>query len=779
MVTVRKFGAGRSIRRAEDRRLLTGAGRFMDDVNRAYLAHGFVLRSPHAHARIVSIDTEAAQAAPGVLLVLTGADVVAEGLGALPCLAPVANRDGTRCHIGGWTLLAAEKARYAGDGVAFVVAETPAQARDAAELIDIGYEVMAPVVDTGSATAAKDQVWDDCPSNLCCDWAYGETAKADAAFADAAHVTTLDLINNRVVVASMETRGALAEYAPGEQRWTLHVGSQGVHGMRRGLAGVFGIGLNQLRVVTPEVGGGFGMKAVPYPEYALVMWAAKTLRRPVKWIGERSDAFLSDTHGRDHVTHAELALDEVSRMLAIRMHVTANMGAYISAFAPTIPTEPGILMAAAVYSIPAVDLSCKLVYTNTTPVEAYRGAGRPEAAYVVERLVDKAARETGLDPTELRRRNFIPPEAFPHRTVTGLTYDSGEYARNLDHALGHAGWARRAARKAEARARGKLLGMGMAYYIEICGTGAPEAARLKFDSSGELTVLVGVGPSGQGHETAFAQIASDWLGVPFDRIRVITGDTDANDYGHGTGGSRSLQTAGAALGLAAEKIVEKGRRIAAHMMEAAEVDVSFDDGRFAISGTDRSVAIEEVVRRAFQPAALPSGLEPGMDELGYFKQDAFTFPNGCHIAEVEVDPETGLIEVLRYLLVDDFGTVMNPLLVAGQVHGGVAQGLGQALLESAAYDADGQLLTGSFMDYCLPRAGDLPGIEFHYNEVPSPANPLGVKGCGEAGCVGGPPALVNAVLDALSEYGIDHIDMPITPQAVWRAIQVATRAGAA
>jgi len=770
MITVRKFGAGKSVRRTEDRRLLTGDGRYLDDVNLAFQAHGHVLRSPHAHARIKSIDTEAAEAAPGVLLVLTGADIEAEGLGTLPCVAPVRNRDGSRCHMGKWSLLAADKARYAGDGIAFVVAESLDQARDAAELIEGEYEMLPPVVETGGAIDAAAQVWDDCPRNLCGDWASGEVEKTDAAFAAAAHVTEIDLVNNRIVVASMETRGALADYVLGEDRWTLHVGSQGVHSMRGALVGVFGIGLNQLRVITPDVGGGFGMKSACFPEYALVMWAARTLRRPVKWIGDRSDAFLSDTHGRDHVTHGELALDAEGRILGLRMHITANMGAYLSIFAPTIPTEPGALMASGVYAIPAVDLSCKLVYTNTTPVEAYRGAGRPEAAFVVERLVDKAARETGLDPVELRRRNFIAPDAFPYRAVTDLKYDSGDYARSLDDAAKHIGWAERNTRKKEALARGKLLGTGLAYYIEICGTGAPEAARLKFDASGELTVFVGTGPSGQGHETAFAQIASDWLGAPFEKIRVVTGDTDANDYGHGTGGSRSLQTAGPAMGLAAEKIIEKSRKVAAHMMEAAEVDVSFEDGRFEIPGTDKAVTIQEVVKRAFQAGRLPPELEPGMDELGYFKQEGFTFPNGCHVAEVEIDPETGEIDLVRYLSVDDFGKVMNPLLVAGQVHGGVAQGVGQALWEGASYDAGGQLATGSFIDYCLPRADDFPAIEFHYNEVPSPANPLGVKGCGEAGCVGGPPAVVNAVVDALAGYGIDHIDMPVTAQSVWRAI---------
>ncbi len=780
MVTVRKYGAGQAIRRTEDKRFLTGHGRYADDVNLARQAHGHVLRSPHAHARIKKIDAKAALAAPGVLAVLTAADVVADKLGSLPCQAPVNNRDGTPCAQPPHPLLAGDKARYVGDAIAFIVAETQSQARDAAELVKVDYDVLPAVADLRAALKpGAALVWDEIKGNLCADWFQGDKAKTDAAFAKAHHVTKVDLVNNRVVVASMEPRGMVGMYEPGNDSFTLYACSQGVHSVRGVMAGdIFKVSTNQMRVITTDVGGGFGMKAVPYREQALVLWAAKRLGRPVKWMGDRSDAFVSDTHGRDHLTHAELALDKDGKILGLRVAGIANMGGYLSCWGPCIPTEPAGAMHAAVYSIQNVDISFKLVFTNTTPVEAYRGAGRPEAAYVVERIVDAAAAEIGMAPDELRRRNFIAPAAFPHSTVTGLTYDSGNYETNMKDAMKAADWAGFDARRKESAKRGKLRGMGMAYYIEICGTGGSEMAEIRFDASGPVTVMVGTQSNGQGHETVYAQMVADKLGVPFESVRVLMGDTNAVSYGSGTGGSRSLQTCGPAVQNACEKVITKAKKIAAHMLEAAEADIAFDDGTFKIAGTDKQVSFDDVRKRAFQAGRLPVEVEPGLDETAVFKQTSFTFPNGCHICEVELDPDTGHTDIARYTIVDDFGRVMNPMLVAGQVHGGVVQGLGQAFHEGCAYDESGQLLTGSFMDYGVPRAGDMPNFDFHYNEIPSPANPLGVKGCGEAGSVGAPPAAVNAVCDALRPLGIKHIDMPISPQRVWAAVQGARKVAA-
>ena len=771
MVTLRRFGAGQSVRRTEDRRLLMGHGRYTSDVSLPHQLHGQVLRAPHAHARIARIETRAAAAAPGVRLVLSAAELAAAGARPYPCIAPVLNRDGTPCHMTEWPALAVERVRYVGEGVAFIVADTISQARDAAELVEVDYEPLPAVTGTAATIGSGIEVWPDAPANLCCDWAFGDPGATEAVFARAHHVTTLDLVNNRIVVAPMETRGIVGEYRPGDERYSLHISSQSVHGMRGALADALGVPTNRLHLVTPDVGGAFGMKGVPFPEYVLVLVAARLTGRPVKWIAGRGEAFLSDTHGRDHATRAELALDAEGRFLAIRARMIANMGAYLSYFGPCVPTEPAALMLAGAYAIPSVDVSCKLVYTHTVPVDAYRGAGRPEASYVVERLVDKAARETGIGPAELRRRNLVEKGRFPCATATGLTYDSGDYARNLADALEHAGWAGAAGRKAEAAARGRLRGIGMSYYIEICGTGGSELAEARVDGAGNVTLMVGTQSVGQGHETAFAQVLSTWLGVPMARIRVIEGDSEVVGDGRGSGGSRSLQTAGPAILMAAERVVAKAQAIAADMLEAAPADMAYNDGTFEVAGTDRRVSFDAVAARAHQPDALPPGMEPGLDETANYRQQAFTFPNGCHICEVEVDPETGAIDVLAYVVTDDFGRVINPMLVEGQVHGGVAQALGQALLERTAYDRAGQLLSASFMDYCIPRAGDMPGIAFHYNEFPSPSNPMGVKGCGESGCVGGPAAFVSAVLDALEPRGVRHLDMPLTPERVWRAIR--------
>ena len=773
-VAFRKYG--QSPPRTEDGRLLQGTGCFTDDINIPRQAFGFVLRSPHPHARIVSLDRAAARALPGVLGVFTGEDVAAAELGFLPCISPQRNRDGTLCAVPPYPLLAQGRVRFAGEGVAFVVAESLALARDAAERIEVRYEVLPAVVETARALDADaPPIWD--AGNLCLDWALGDESAVDSVFRDAAHVTRLDLVNNRIIVASMEPRGAVAQYDAGLDAFTLHCGTQGAHNLRGHIETVLKVPSNRVRVITRDVGGGFGMKTAPYPEYLLTLFAAKTLGRPVKWISDRSEAFLSDAQARDQVTHAELALDRDGRFLALRIDTIANMGAYLSTFAPEVPTVPAASMHCGVYGIPKVFAHVRCAFTNTTPVEAYRGSGRPEAAYTVERLVDQAARELGIDPAELRRRNFVAPEKFPFRTATGLTYDSADYARCLDDALELSRWHAFDSRRAEANARGRLRGIGMAAYTEICGIGAQEFARLKFDASGAVTLLVGTQSTGQGHETVFAQVAADILRLPMDRIRVVQGDTEAVDYGRGTGGSRSLQIVGPAIRLAGERLIAKARRIAAHALEAAEADLVFDEapesglGRFAVAGTDRALGWTEVIARAFASTKLPPEIEPGLSEHAHYKQEAYSFPNGCHVAEVEIDPATGALDVVAYIAVDDFGRIVNPALVMGQVHGALAQGLGQALVERCAYDAaSGQLATGSFMDYALPRAADFPAPVTKWNEVPSPANPLGVKGCAEAGCVGGPPAVVNAVIDALAPLGFTAIDMPVTSEVIWRAI---------
>jgi carbon-monoxide dehydrogenase large subunit len=777
-----QFGIGQPIRRVEDRRFITGHGSYLDDISRPRQVHAFMLRSPHAHARINSIDASAALSAPGVLAVLTGEDLARDGIGPIPCVSGVNNRDGSAAVLPPRPAIAHDRVRHVGDTVAMVVAETSAAARDAAELIAIDYEPLPAVVDTGEALqAGRPQVWDEAPGNLCFDWEVGDHAAVERAMAGARHRIALKLVNNRVVVNSMEPRGALGEYDAGEDSYTLWSSTQGSHFVRNLLASsVFQVAENRIRVVTRDVGGGFGMKLFVYPEHVLVLWAAKKLGRPVKWVPDRSDAFMTDTQGRDNLTRLELALDEELRFLGLAVELVANMGAYLSNYAPEIPTISGAVMYSGVYAIPAIHVGVKGVFTNTVPVDAYRGAGRPEAAYAVERLVDYAARRLGVPPQELRRRNVIRPEAMPYRTPLGLNYDSGEFARNMDQALAAADLAGFPARRAEARARGRYRGLGHAVYIEQSGFPPDEFAELRFDPSGTLTILMGTQSSGQGHQTAYAQLAAERLGIAPDKIRVLQGDTAAIAFGRGTGGSRSLPVGGAALAHAADKLVAKGRRIAAHLFEAAEADVEFADGIFTVAGTDRRIGIEEVARAAFDPARQPPGVEPGFSESGHFTPPQPTFPNGCHVCEVEIEPDTGHIDVLRYLVVDDFGVVINPLLLAGQVQGGVAQGVGQAMLERTVFDREtGQLLTGSLTDYSLARAEDLPPIEFAYNVVPCRTNPLGVKGAGEAGAIGAPPALVNAVVDALAELGIEHLDMPLTPERVWRAIRGAEQRRAA
>jgi aerobic carbon-monoxide dehydrogenase large subunit len=770
---MKQFGIGQPVRRVEDRRFITGCGSYVDDIHLPRQAHAFMLRSPHAHARLSALDTSAARSTTGVLAVLTGEDLARDGIGPIPCLSAVTNRDGSPSVLPPRPALARDRVRHVGDTVAIVVADTAAAGRDAAELISVDYEPLPAVVDTARAPeAGQPLVWDEAPGNLCFDWEVGDRAAVERAMSGARHRILLELVNNRIVVNSMEPRGAIGEYDPGEDAYTLWSSTQGSHFVRNLLAdAVFKVPENRIRVVTRDVGGGFGMKLFLYPEHILVLWAAKKIGRPVKWTPDRADAFMTDTQGRDNLARLELALDDDLRFLALEVGLVANMGAYLSNFAPEIPTISGAVMYSGVYAIPAIHVGVKGVFTNTVPVDAYRGAGRPEAAYAVERLVDFAARRLGVTAQELRRRNFVTPVAMPYRTPLGLNYDSGEFARNMDQALAAADLAGFAARRGEARARGRYRGLGHAVYIEQSGFPPDEFAELRFDPSGTLTILMGTQSSGQGHQTAYTQLAAERLGIAPEKVRVLQGDTAAISFGRGTGGSRSLPVGGAALAHAADKLIAKGRRIAAHLFEAAEADVEFTDGVFAVTGTDRRLGIEEVARAAFDPARQAPGVEPGFAESGHFTPAQPTFPNGCHVCEVEIDPGTGHIDILRYLVVDDFGTVINPLLLAGQVQGGVAQGVGQAMLERTVFDPEtGQLLTGSLTDYCLARADDLPAIEFAYNVVPCRTNPLGIKGAGEAGAIGAPPALVNAAVDALGELGIEHLDMPLTPELLWRAI---------
>jgi len=767
-----KFGMHQSIARVEDPRLLTGRGRYTDDITLPGQAHGYVLRSPHAHARILALDTGAASAMPGVLGVFTQADLAAEEIGDVPCVVGLKNRDGSRRADTPRPALAAGMVRHVGDAVAFVVAETRAAARDAAEAIAVSYDVLPACTDLARAgEKGQPQVWPAAAGNLCFDWETGDKAAAEAAFAAAAHVTRLTVVNNRIVVASMEGRAANAEYDAAAGRFTLYAGTQGSWLLKEQLAKVvFKLPEEKFRVVTPDVGGGFGMKIFLYPEYVLVCLAARRLGRPVKWTADRSEAFLSDTHGRDNITLGELALDAEGRFLALRTTNRANMGAYLSTFAPFIPTFAGAKVLASVYRFAAVHAQVQGYFTHTVPVDAYRGAGRPESNYLVERLIDQAAGELGIDRIALRRANMVEPGDMPWTSAMGARYDSGDFPAVMAAGLEHADWVGFAARRAESARGGRLRGIGLAYYLEATGGSPSERAEIRFATDGMVEILVGTQSTGQGHETAYLQIMSERLGIPAERMRVVQGDSDVIPTGGGTGGARSLYSEGGAILAAAQEVENKGRKAAGHVLEAAAADIEFDDGAFRIAGTDRAIGILELAAEARRRHEAGEAVET-LDAFAVWDLPAHTFPNGCHIAEVEVDPETGRARLARYLVADDVGRAINPLIVRGQVHGGVAQGVGQALLELARYDAgSGQLVAGSFMDYCLPRADDLPPIEVRLVEVPCGTNPLGVKGAGEAGAVGSPPAVINALLDALAAAGVQTIDMPATPEAVWRAL---------
>lgn len=768
-----KFGIGQPVPRWEDLRLVTGSGYFTDDIELAGAAHGWVLRSTYAHAEIAAVDTSAARDAPGVLAVLTGDDVTADGLGDMPCVFPLKNRDGTPRHDTPRPILAIGKVRHVGQPVAFVVAETLDQARDAAELIEVDYRELPAVVDVRAAVeTGAPQLFDHVPGNLCFDWENGDKAATDAAFAEAARVVSLDLVNNRVVANSMEPRNAIGDYDPATDRVTLYSSTQGPHFVLDPLAeAVLKLPKEKVRVVTPNVGGGFGMKAFLYPEQCLVTWASRRLARPVRWQSDRSEGFMSDSQGRDHRSHAELALDVEGRFLGLRVTSHVNLGAYLSqmgAFVPTLSTD----MVAGLYTTPAIYVTVLGCLTNTVPVCAYRGAGRPEAAYLIERLADAAARELGLSPAEIRRRNLIPPDALPYTTATKVTYDSGEFQAIMEECMRQADWDGFEARRHEAEARGRLRGIGMATYTERCGGGFPETAIVTFGDDDAITIAIGNQEFGTGLITAYRQVTAEYLGVDPDRVRVLMGDSDRVQRGL-SGGSRGLPVGGSAIAVASERIVEKGKPIAAHLLEAAAVDIEYGEGRFRVVGTDREISLFEVARAARDQARLPEGMEPtGLDETYSHNPTGATFPNGCHVVEVEIDSDTGTVEIARYTVVDDFGRIINPVMLEGQVHGGIAQGLGQALWEHTVYeDGTGQLVAGSFMDYTMPRADNLPFVHFATRNVPCRNNPLGVKGSGEAGAIGAPPAVINAIVDALhARTGITHVDMPATPDRIWRIL---------
>jgi len=775
MLDLDRFAIGQPVPRSEDPVLVSGKGQYTDDVNLAGQAYAVIVRSHYAHGVIRGIDSSAARGMPGVLGVYTAADLEAGGIGPLPPRQVMNNRDGTPMLSPVKYALATDKVRYVGDPIAAVVAETLAQAKDAAEAVVVDIDPLPAVTTAGEAAApGAPLLYDDVPGNVGLDFHYGDSEKVAAAFAGAAHVTRLELRNNRIVVNAMEPRAAVAEYDPGRQHWTLHIGSQGVFGFRNYLATVFGVGRDKMRVLTGRVGGSFGMKQPTYAEHFCIMHAARLLGRPVKWTDERSGSFLSDTHGRDAEMRAELALDRDGNFLAVRLTGYGNLGATYGAPGPS--TRNAVRNTLGVYKTPLIEVSTKCMFTNTTPVGAYRGAGRPEANYYMERLVEAAAAETGIDRVELRRRNHIPPEAMPYKSPNGTTYDSGDFTNLLNQALTLADWHGFAARKAESRTRGRLRGRGISDYLELTGPPGREMGGIRFEEDGAVTIITGTLDYGQGHASPFAQVLSTRLGIPFRRIRLLQGDSDELIAGGGTGGSKSMMTSGTAIVAAGDKVVENGKQIAAHVLEAAVADIEFRAGRFVIAGTDRTIGIMELAEKIRSGLELPPELPRGLDVELVADGPTSAFPNGCHIAEVEVDPETGMVEVVRYSFVNDFGTVINPLLVNGQAHGGIVQGIGQALREHTVYDAQGQLLTGSCMDYALPRADGAPLFSHAFHPVPATTNVLGAKGCGEAGCAGALPSVMNALVDALSEYGIRHLDMPATPERVWRAIRQARAA---
>jgi aerobic carbon-monoxide dehydrogenase large subunit len=778
-MTVEKFAVGQSVRRIEDPRLVQGLGRYSDDVTLAREAHAVIARSPHAHARLRGVNATAALKAPGVIAVLTAADLAADGVGHLPTDRGRKRRDGSAAFATPRPALAHQRVRHVGDPVALVIAETHSQAVDAAELLGIDYEPLPAVAATADALRpGAPAVWDEAPDNIAFVAEAGQREPVARAFERAAHVARVDFVVTRVAAAPMEPRAAVGEFDRRSGRYTLHTGIQAPHGTRTLIAGILKVPQNQVRVVTGDVGGSFGMRSGIYPEMVLVLWAARRLGRPVKWTSDRREGFVTDEHGRDNVSTVELALDPDGTFLALRVAINLNVGAYLTQRSAG-PGTNNIGGVAGVYTTPAIHHQTTGVFSNTTPTGPYRGAGRPEATFAIERVIDVAARELKMDPIALRRKNLIPPSAMPFKTGLVFTYDSGDFARGMDMALSladHAGFEKR---RTEARQRGMLRGLGVANAIEVAGgpytSVNPDTASIRVNPDGSVTVLTGSTSMGQGNETAYAQIVSERLGVPPERIQVLWGDSDALDAGRGNGGSGALTVGGSAVTRVSDKVIERGRRIAARLMEAAPEDIQLRDGRFSVAGTDRGVSWAEVARTAYVTKQLPPGMEPGFTETAAFTPPAVTFPNGCQVCEVEIDMQTGVVRIVRHTVVDDVGRMVNPMLVKGQIHGGVVQGLGQALFEDLVYDESGQLLAGSFMDYAMPRADDIPFFDVDSHEVPTLVNPLGAKGVGEAGTVGALPALVNAVNDALAPLGVRHLDMPMTPERVWRAIQTAAR----
>ncbi|MBY0510344.1 MAG: xanthine dehydrogenase family protein molybdopterin-binding subunit [Rhodospirillaceae bacterium] len=776
------FGVGQAIRRVEDQRFLTGTGRYTDDITVPGQVYLYLLRSTHAHADITKLDIGAAKTAPGVLAVLTSADLDAMNIGGLPCEIVPPNADGSMLKAPLRPVLAKGRVRYVGEPIVAVVAATLAQAKDAAELVEIDFNDLPVSVRTAETDKpGKPQLHAGIPRNVLSHWHLGDKAKVEEAFKKAFKVVSIDLINNRMNPTALEPRGAIGEYDAKTDRYTLTQGCQNTHKLKSWLSEkkVLPVEPEQVRVLCPDVGGGFGMRYFLFNEPVMCLVASKAVGKPVKWTADRSESFLADGHGRDQVNHAELALDKDGNFLGIRVSSYGNAGAYMSQFGAMIPTMAGCGMLCGAYRIPAAAVDVKVVFTNTAPVDAYRGAGRPEAAYLVERLVEKAAREMGMSSVELRRRNLIRAEDMPYKTPLGPVYDSGRYEELMDAALKRADIAGLPARKTEAKKRGMLRGAGISYYVEACSGGNSEKPLMRFEKDGRLTIMIGTQNNGQGHETVYAQVAAAAFNIPIEQITVKQGDTDLIPTGFGTGGSRSVPIGGSAIMQNSLKMIEQGKALAADLLEAAAVDIAFEDGKFKIAGTDRSVGLKDVIAASYNDKRA-EGAEAGLFSSENYAPSGNTFPNGCHVCEIDIDEATGVIHFVNYTIQDDLGYAMNPLLMEGQIYGGAVQGVGQALYEQAVYDDDGQLVTGSFMDYTMPRADSSPAFDFAYTEVPTPRNALGIKGAGEAGTIGATPAAVNAVLDALAPLGITHLDMPLTPLKIWQAITAAkTKASAA
>jgi len=776
-------GIGARVTRKEDRRFITGKGRYVDDVKVYGATHAHFVRSPHAHARVKGIDTAAAQKMPGVVAVLTGREIVDDKVGNLICGWMIHSKDGSPMKMGAYPALAPEVVRYVGQAVAVVIAETKNQARDAAEAVVVDYEELPAVVNVKAAIApGAPQLHPEAPGNIVYDWSLGDEAAVNDAFGRAANIVKLDLLNNRLAPNAMEPRAALAQYDAAEEHFTLYTTSQNPHVARLVLSAFYNIAPeHKLRVIAPDVGGGFGSKIFIYPEEMVALWAAKRVGRPVRWTGDRTEAFLTDANGRDHVSTAEMAFDKDNKILGLRVKTYANFGAYMSLFSSSVPTYLYATLLSGQYNIPAIYAEVMGVYTNTSPVDAYRGAGRPEASYLLERTMETAARQLKVDPGELRRKNFITQ--FPHQTPVIMAYDTGDFVASLDAAMKAIDYAGFPARKEKAKKEGKLRGIGFSCYIEACGiapskavgslgagVGLWESAEIRVNPVGTIEVLTGAHSHGQGHETTFCQLIADRLGVPIEQVSIVHGDTDKVQFGMGTYGSRSLAVGGSAIVKAMEKIEAKAKKIVAHQLEASEDDIVIENGEFKVAGTDKTMAFANVALAAYTAHNLPDGMEPGLKESAFYDPSNFTFPAGTYICEVEVDPGTGKTSFVNFVAADDFGRLVNPMIVEGQVHGGLTQGIGQALLEHAVYDDSGQLLTASFMDYAMPRADDVPSYDLHHTTTLCPGNPLGVKGCGEAGAIGASAAVINAITDAI---GTNKLDMPATPDRVWHAIHAA------